>query len=498
MIHSMPTEQVAFIDEGSTSIRVCAIVVVPHVAVFGLQPYVRRMCGSAPTEISCMLSIVLPTCLACACSEQVLVLLYAALCTFAAAELRRTPRITACAWHGRSAALTQFRGTLAVQTAFCILAVDFPLFPRSSAKTLTFGRSLMDLGTGAAVFASGLSARPIRAFPSDGRVHVRHALPRHLPLLVLGALRLLAVRAVSYHEAVSEYGTHWNFFFTLGLVRILSPWLASACGSSPRCSALGACTLLAVHQASLLCGLTGWVRHAPRETLLAANKEGLVSLAGYLVLALAGRACAPLLPRFTAHSTRGAHGAHGAHSSRGAHGAHGEHCLEGVSAREAARCAALLAFVDVGLWFAAGTADAWIEPTSRRLCNAAYVLWVVALGLLVLLLAWAREVLHQAKLMGGRAGWPMESPMLTAISRHSLAVFMLANMLTGAINLSLETQHTSNTLAAAILTAYMLLLCATASALEDPRSQGSLLPQVLRQIARRWVASWWAAPSHGH
>ena len=36
-----------------------------------------------------------------------------------------------------------------LQTVFCILAIDFPLFPRHAAKTLTYGHSVMDLGVGA-------------------------------------------------------------------------------------------------------------------------------------------------------------------------------------------------------------------------------------------------------------------------------------------------------------------------------------------------------------
>ena len=57
-----------------------------------------------------------------------------------------------------------------------------------------------------------------------------------------------------------------------------------------------ALVLLVCHQLALLSGLTHYVQHAPRTSFVSANKEGLISLPGYLALALAGSAAsAPLL-----------------------------------------------------------------------------------------------------------------------------------------------------------------------------------------------------------
>ena len=43
-----------------------------------------------------------------------------------------------------------------------------------------------------------------------------------VPLLALGLARLLSVKASGYHEHVSEYGLHWNFFFSLAASKLIA------------------------------------------------------------------------------------------------------------------------------------------------------------------------------------------------------------------------------------------------------------------------------------
>ena len=227
-----------------------------------------------------------------------------------------------------------------------ILAVDFPAFPRSLAKTETFGTGhttvgllpacqaqsraarrecrhgwclcagLMDIGAGAFVFAGALTSRPQVLQPVQPRSALHRATRGVLPLCALGKTmlcccrpcklapqasleflrlcsqpyqprrppplgtapevlliewfrlclgepcvspassllqgerslqpaldllvpplpaglaRLVCVKSAQYQEHASEYGTHWNFFLTLAVVRgiaaLTAAWRASA------------------------------------------------------------------------------------------------------------------------------------------------------------------------------------------------------------------------------------------------------------------------------
>ena len=58
---------------------------------------------------------------------------------------------------------------------------------------------------------------------SAGRVsRVVKSLTSTAPLWLLGFGRLLTIKGSGYHEHVTEYGVHWNFFFTLAVVRVSS------------------------------------------------------------------------------------------------------------------------------------------------------------------------------------------------------------------------------------------------------------------------------------
>jgi glucosaminylphosphatidylinositol acyltransferase len=92
-------------------------------------------------------------------------------------------------------------------TILSILAVDFPIFPRSLAKTETWGTSMMDIGVGSFVFSQGLvsakgllSDRGAKEFFEGGRTvpKVLDVTKKVAPLFLLGMIRVVLVKGVEY------------------------------------------------------------------------------------------------------------------------------------------------------------------------------------------------------------------------------------------------------------------------------------------------------------
>ena len=239
--------------------------------------------------------------------------------------------------------LFQIIGSNMVLTCLAILAVDFRIFPRRFAKTETFGVSLMDVGVSTFIISSAITSRYAR-HANDGKKHVtnsrrhnKHYINQnitdcvnsgnvnekdsidtntsdqmtngiyydkyklyiinkvnlffqlinwqHFIVLLLGIGRMILLKIFDYHEHVSEYGTHWNFFVTLfcvwGIVDIIHrifsmtiiPYIAIV--------------MLYFYQMALVyTPLTDFIFSASRTNFLYANREGIISLFGYIPMYL--------------------------------------------------------------------------------------------------------------------------------------------------------------------------------------------------------------------
>ncbi|KAL8657436.1 MAG: hypothetical protein Q9226_001908 [Calogaya cf. arnoldii] len=355
--------------------------------------------------------------------------------------------------------ITHYRGSMMVVTCVAILAVDFRVFPRRFAKVETWGTSLMDMGVGSFVFAAGLaSARPVLKAREAGKgtsvAASMVAATRHsAPLLLLGFVRLYSVKGLDYAEHVSEYGVHWNFFFTLALL----PPFAAIIQSLPQ-------SLFSVHFIALSAALVyqivldttslkAYVLTAPRDNLLSQNREGVFSFVGYFGIFLVGQAVGfDILPRRNPSTM--------AFLSR-----------LNPKYQVLTRLALWSAWFSV-LLFSAISYRGFGLQVSRRLANLPYMLWVSAFNCAQLALFCAIEVLMFPGLYLA-TDKPIEirrckyatSQILGAFNANGLAIFLLANLLTGVVNLSTNTLQANRARAMVTLLFYTLVLASIATTL---------------------------------
>lgn len=93
----------------------------------------------------------------------------------------------------------------------------------------------------------------------------------------------MVIKGLGYQEHVSEYGVHWNFFATLFFMRLVAVPMNRLCPMRLRsCLALVA---VGVYQWFLVKGgLSDFIVYAPRDTLFAMNREGVLGLVGFVAI----------------------------------------------------------------------------------------------------------------------------------------------------------------------------------------------------------------------
>ncbi|KAM4058554.1 GWT1 domain-containing protein [Hirsutella rhossiliensis] len=356
--------------------------------------------------------------------------------------------------------LTTYRGCMMVVTCVAILAVDFRLFPRRFAKVETWGTSLMDMGVGSFVFAGGLfAARPVLAESMSGRAtpllrRLIYSARHSVPLLVLGIIRLLSVKGLDYAEHVAEYGVHWNFFFTLGF---LPPFVATCQTALSIVPSYAALTLLIGGTYQLLLDQTelkAFILAAPRTDLLSMNREGIFSFFGYLAIFLAGQHLGMLIiPRSVNARTRA-----------------------GVGTPRNTLLLTMAAWAGIwsGLyWLSTSYSFGLGLSVSRRLANLPYVLWVAAFNSLQILAFCCIDIVFfpafysAANQTAEREAYETAtSRVLRAYNRNGLAIFLLANLLTGLVNMTVHTLDVSAATTMGILLAYMATVTGAALVLD--------------------------------
>lgn len=316
--------------------------------------------------------------------------------------------------HEKCDCLSAYRASMMVVSCIAILAVDFPSFPRKFAKAENFGYGLMDVGVGSFVLATALVSRIARGEKVKRRHILKSTLTKSSILFVLGIGRTLLTRQIDYQLHVGEYGVHWNFFVTQAVMSfvplVVGPWSDSA--------VLLGTLLLSGHQYYLMQsgGLLNTYIHSYARTrsFIDMNKEGIYSLPGYISLYLIGAGLARMLQVTT---------------------------IQWNSTKKHTQS---LILVTATLWFCFFQAERVLEPASRRTCNLTYVLWMLAFNFSMLLLfVFATAAARVSRIH-----------LVLGVNKHLMSVFLLANVLTGIVNLTMDTLHTTGEVALVVVALY--------------------------------------------
>jgi phosphatidylinositol glycan class W len=355
--------------------------------------------------------------------------------------------------------ITNYRGAMMVITCVAILAVDFRVFPRRFAKVENWGTSLMDMGVGSFVFTAGVVSVRSSLKEGTGRrpplskrllTSIRHS----IPLLVLGTIRLISVKGLDYAEHVTEYGIHWNFFFTLGFLPPFVALFQSFFDLVPSYAALS-CTLAALYEIALdWTSLGSYILIAPRTNLLSKNREGIFSFIGYLAIFLAGQSLGSIaLPRQQALP---------------------KNSSLGVKLRQTILGQlAIASLLWTALFYFSTSYYGLRLSVSRRIANLPYFLWVSAFNSYQITICCAIETilfpnLYKAPTKAEEKARTREatSSVLYAFNRNGLAVFLVANLLTGLVNMTMPTLHMGVLESMGVLIAYTVAVAGVAVGLD--------------------------------
>lgn len=337
----------------------------------------------------------------------------------------------------KSPHMTFYRFMLNTYTVFCILAVDFNVFPRRFSKTEKYGHGVMDIGVGCYVCSNALlfTIPKIDNFTK----YSFKVFKQILPLLLLGFGRIYFVTKTDYHHYVFEYGVHWNFFMTLAFLKIFNlfvlPFISTCCLSSL------ATVLVIIYEIALNVGLADWIMSdAPRDSLFSANREGILSLIGYEAIFLYSLSMKWHLSVFMKKN----------------------HLINNIF------LLAVTASMAVALYLLTSVLSYFVG-VSRRLANAGYVFWTLSISCYFLSMSIIIE--HFITIILQKKGQLNEfnkvSLIIDSINDNLLLFFLFANIVTGCINMCMHTLTMNTFYSVTILSLYMFIIYSTIYILQN-------------------------------
>ena len=365
--------------------------------------------------------------------------------------------------------LSAHRAFVYLLTTIAILAVDFPLFPRRYCKTEVVGYGFMDLGAASFVIVAGWTSvlqhhqYQQQSIASSSSNYYYKVMKKCTPLLLIGLIRLATTKGLEYQEHVSEYGIHWNFFFTLCCIElIMTLWkqikttLFYAATYISVDLVLGVAFMVTYQLYLSQYGGQEFIVYANRQCFatntnsslcnaFAANREGILGVIGYCSLRLLSECIAKvclLLPPPPSSSSSSSNDAISSQRRR-------------------------LFYTSMGLWLLHFLLTVGLHiPNSRRTTNASFILWALAHN--TSLLTCIHVVVDKTgnnNNNNNNSDSRLDSEyytlpwILSSVNDFGLAVFLSSNVLTGLVNLTFDTLHSSNIKAMLILSVYLALVC---------------------------------------
>lgn len=338
--------------------------------------------------------------------------------------------------------LASLLATLMLSVTVCILSVDFPIFPRRGAKTYDFGFSIMDAGVGAFIaFSGAVSPEAKHAVESstDRTIQTKlglvlKTLSSSVPLIVLSCLRLVLIRYFEYREITEEYGTHLNFFAVLAAVKLISCLIYCIIGRRIKLNYVGAALIVAYQIFLNYYAMENIVANESRHNFFMANKEGFLSIIG-----LTGYHLVYTRLQLIIDDASKTHKRYGITQT-----------LKALLRLAAPAIVGLIVMHN------------FVQPSSRRISNAAYVCWsacmvIFLLGCEVTVnsgIAALQRRYHNVDDFGSR--------IYTAFSQNAMPLFLLANILTGAINFTLATNSMQTLSSLATIAMYLVIISVVA------------------------------------
>jgi glucosaminylphosphatidylinositol acyltransferase len=257
---------------------------------------------------------------------------------------------------------------------------------------------------------------------------------------------------LDYPEHVSEYGVHWNFFFTIALLMPLAS-VASLFQSQP--SWIVPVVVLTLYQYCLsMQGLQHWMEDAPRMCpssvrmggfptnallifcdLWYANREGILGSISYAALYLISEWFAYAFFWRQKHRPSA--------------------LTTNAVVTNAWNVTAKLWLVVLALfllWQSFVNAGGFV--VSRRSTNAIFCTWVLFVNVLQLVAIYTFVLLGSLYHLFNEIHLE-PPPILAAVNRNGLSIFIIANLLTGLVNISINTLTVHNGTAVSILIIYV-------------------------------------------